>query len=79
MPYLDTLPVPLVDPSVRLQCVWLLFLMLECRLGGAEVPRSLHDVLRDVWVDVSVTDNNNMMTSVAPKSLQPEAYQYKSM
>ena len=79
LPY--PLPVPLVHPSVCLPCVWLLFLMLECRLCGAEVPRRLHDVLWDVRVDVSVTDNNNKMTSVAPKSLEPssQAYQYESV
>ena len=49
-----------LDPSFKLDIEWILFddllfllpLMFQGRRLGTKVPRSLHDVLRDVRVDV---------------------------
>lgn len=64
-PYLDTLPVPLANTSECLLCVWLLLLMLEGRLCWAEIPWCLHDVLRNVGVDVSVTESTSVQHSMS--------------
>ena len=50
---INTFLVPDIHLGVILLPLSRLSLMLQCRLCCSKVPRRLHDVLRDVWVDVS--------------------------